>query len=116
MPAQRVVCQSPGLRLQKQGKHIQDECGRSRPHLPSTGIGSFDVQTRQVLWKGAAMACPDGWPTAHACAENAESEVEEEAPDILPLPIAPPRTWTVPGSALGAIRCRPPAARKHGSF
>ena len=53
----------------------------------STGIGSFDIWTRQVLWKYATKAWQDGWPTALASAENAESEDdEEETPNIAPLP------------------------------
>ena len=53
----------------------------------STGVGSFDIRTRQVLWKYAAMSWQDGWPTARASAGNAESEDdEEEAPNIAPLP------------------------------
>ena len=61
-------------------------CIRDRYH--STGVGSFDIRTRQVLWKYAAMAWPSGWPTARASAGNAESEdeEEEEAPIIAPLP------------------------------
>ena len=62
-------------------------CGRLYMHHASTGVGSFDIRTRQVLWKYAAMAWQDGWPTARASAGNAESEDdEEEAPNIAPLP------------------------------
>ena len=66
---------------------LSKECGRLNMHYPSTGVGSFDIRTRQVLWKYAAMAWRDGWPTALASAGNAESEdEEEEAPKIAPLP------------------------------
>ena len=52
------------------------------------GLGSFDIQTRMVLWKYAAMQWLDGWPTPRASARNADSEdeEEEEAPIITPLP------------------------------
>ena len=53
----------------------------------STGVGSFDIQTRQVLWKYATKAWQDGWPRPLASAGNAESEDDEEkAPNIIPLP------------------------------
>ena len=47
---------------------LSKECGRLRMRVARTGIGSFDSQTRQVLWKFAAMAWLDGWPTVRACA------------------------------------------------
>ena len=68
---------------------LSKECGRLKMHHVSTSVGSFDIRTRQVLWKYAAMAWLDGWPTARASAGNAESEDEEEdeeAPIIAPLP------------------------------
>ena len=57
---------------------LSRECGRLKMQHPSTGVGSFDIRTRQVLWKYAAMAWQDGWPTARASAGNAESEDDEE--------------------------------------
>ena len=36
---------------------LSRECGRLNPQrYHSPGVGSFDIQTRQVLWKYAAMA------------------------------------------------------------
>ena len=35
---------------------LSKECGRLSMQYPSAGVGSFDIQTRQVLWKYAAMA------------------------------------------------------------
>ena len=66
---------------------LREECGRLNMQHATTGVGSFDIRTRQVLWKYAAMAWLDGWPTARASAGNAESEDEEkEVPNIQPLP------------------------------
>ena len=48
---------------------LSKECGRLKMQYPSTGVGSFDIRTRQVLWKNAAMAWQDGWPTARFCGE-----------------------------------------------
>ena len=62
---------------------LSKECGRLNMQYASTGVGSFDIRTQQVLWKYPAMAWADGWPTAHAFAE---SEDEEEAPNIAQLP------------------------------
>ena len=75
----------------KQGRFLRKECGRLNMQDAQSGVGSFDIRTRQVLWKYATMAWRDGWPTARASAENAESEEEEEvALNIAPLPnIAP---------------------------
>ena len=47
---------------------LTKECGRLYTHHASTGVGSFDIRTRQVLWKYAAMAWLDGWPTGRASA------------------------------------------------
>ena len=47
---------------------LSKECGRLRMRVACTGVGSFDSGTRQVLWKYAAMAWLDGWPTARASA------------------------------------------------
>jgi len=49
---------------------LSKECGRLKMHHASTGVGSFDIRTRQVLWKYSAMAWADGWPTARASAES----------------------------------------------
>ena len=66
---------------------LSKECGRLKMKYASTGVGSFDIRTRQVLWKYLAMAWQDGWPTALASAGNAKSEDdEEETPNIAPLP------------------------------
>ena len=54
-------------------------------HDASTGVGSFDLQTRQVLWKYAVMAWADGWPIARGSAGRDESE-DEAAVDIKALP------------------------------
>jgi hypothetical protein len=35
---------------------LSKECGRLNMQHASTGVGSFDIRTRQVLWKYAAMA------------------------------------------------------------
>ena len=58
----------------KQGRFLRKECGRLKMQDAQTGVGSFDIRTRQVLWKYATMAWRDGWPTARASAEIAESE------------------------------------------
>merc|ERR1711972_1147880 len=53
------------------------------------GVGSFDIQSRQVLWKYASMAWLDGWPAPRASARHADSEDEEEEEQALilrPLP------------------------------
>ena len=67
---------------------LSKECGRLNMQHACTNVGSFDVRTRQVLWKYAATAWLDGWPTGRASAGNAEyeDEGEEEAPMITPLP------------------------------
>ena len=72
--------------LRTQGSFLRQECGRLKADQPSTGTGTFDLRTRQVLWKYAAMAWRDGWPRARASAEIAESEDEEEPPKIAALP------------------------------
>ena len=66
---------------------LLSECGRLNMQHASTGVGSFDIWTRQVLWKYATKAWQDGWPRPLASAGNAESEDDEEkAPNIIPLP------------------------------
>ena len=72
----------------KRGTFLRKECGRLNVYEKSSGMGSFDLQTRQVLWKYAAMAWRDGWPTALSSAENAESDDEVEAPKLTALPKA----------------------------
>ena len=56
-----------------------------RMHDPSTGVGRFDSQTCQALWKYAEMAWGDGWPMVRVSPESEESE-DEAAVDITPLP------------------------------
>ena len=56
---------------------VMRECGRLNMQHASTGVGSFDIRTRQVLWKYATKAWQDGWPGALVSAGNAESEDDE---------------------------------------
>ena len=70
---------------------LSKECGRlnRRSDMRHAGtLGSFDIQTRMVLWKYAAMQWLDGWPTPYASVRHAHAEdgEEEESPSILPLP------------------------------
>ena len=72
-----------------QSTPLWKECGCLNMRDDTTGVGSFDIQTRLALWKNAAMAWQDGWPKARASAGNVGSEdAEEEAPNIVPLPKA----------------------------
>ena len=48
---------------------LKQECGRLIKHVASTGVGSFDIRSRQVLWQYAVMAWADGWPIARGSAE-----------------------------------------------
>ena len=70
---------------------LSTECGRLNRRIDmrhAGSLGSFDIQTRMVLWKYAAMQWLDGWPTPRASAWNAHAEdgEEEESPSISPLP------------------------------
>ena len=48
-------------------------------------LAASTFQARQALWKSAAMAWRDGWPTGRASAGGHESEGETVAPGITPL-------------------------------
>ena len=66
-------------------KDLKKECGRLKMHDSSTGVGRFDFQTCQALWKYAVIAWGDGWPAVRVPMESEESE-DEAAVDVTPLP------------------------------